>query len=68
MAKKSRASNFIRCPSCKRNGRPWILERIQAFPRAQPPIPARAIVKCPAEKCGMKFYVVESRLDGKDTD
>lgn len=61
MARKISTEWLVRCPRCQRNTKPWIVEKIQAFPNASPPIPARLQVRCAAKGCGERFYTVDRR-------
>jgi hypothetical protein len=61
--KKKLLKRLIRCPSCQRNVRPWVLEEIDAREAARPPIPTRLRLRCAAKGCGADFYVVKNAND-----
>lgn len=58
MPETKRTAELHRCPGCKRNVRPNVLEDVPARPNAHPPIPARQRVRCPAKGCDMFWYVI----------
>jgi hypothetical protein len=57
MPETKRTEALHRCPSCKRRVKPFVLEEIPAFPKANPPIPARQRVRCSAVGCRHMWYV-----------